>query len=123
MKKFLLLIVFLFLLLSLALPAESRYYGGHYYYGHHGWYGPRVFFGTSLIIPWYFPVASPAYVYSQPVVNNTPAPNQTYAYPDPEFIANYKKSENPPGEWVTVPGQWVNSTWVPPHKAQVSVNP
>jgi hypothetical protein len=123
MKKTLLLIVFIFMTLFFAFPAESRYYSGHHYYRYHGWHYPRVFFGTSLIIPWYIPVAPPVYVYTQPVVYGTSAQHQAYAFPDPEFIAKYNKSENPPGEWVTVPGQWVDSTWVPSHKVQVPVNP
>jgi hypothetical protein len=122
-KKTLLLIVVILLLLSFTLPAESRYYGGSHRYRHHGWYHPRVFFGTSLIVPWYVPVTPPVYVCTQPVVNNIPPTNQAYAYPDPEFIAKYKKSENSPEEWVTVPGQWVNNTWVPQHRVQVPVNP
>ena len=31
--------------------------------------------------------------------------------------------EAPPGQWVDVPGEWVNGKWVPPHKAWVPVNP
>jgi hypothetical protein len=123
MKKNLLSVVFILMLLSTPLPSESRYYGGSHRYRHHGWYHPRVFFGTSLMVPWYVPVAPPVYVYTTPVVNNIPAPNQAYAYPDPEFTAKYKKNENPPGEWVTVPGQWVNNTWVPEHRVQVPVSP
>jgi len=29
----------------------------------------------------------------------------------------------PPGEWVKVPGRWVNGRWVPSHRAWVPVNP
>lgn len=50
-----------------------------------------------------------------------PPPGQAYAAPDPEFTAKYGK--NPPGEWVTIPGQWVGNTWVPQHKVFVPVNP
>jgi hypothetical protein len=31
--------------------------------------------------------------------------------------------EAPPGEWVEVPGAWVNGRWVPAHRAWVPVNP
>ena len=31
--------------------------------------------------------------------------------------------ENPPGEWVQVPGQWSGGKWVPAHKVWVPVNP
>jgi hypothetical protein len=29
----------------------------------------------------------------------------------------------PPGEWVQVPGRWVDGRWVPSHKVWVPVNP
>jgi hypothetical protein len=128
MKKVISFFIFFLLVLSFTLPAESYYrgaghLGGYRHYRYYGWHHPRFFFGTSLIVPWYVPVAPPVYVYTRPVVYSPPAQNQAYAYPDPEFIAKYKKSENPPGEWVTVPGQWVDNTWVPPHKVQVPINP
>lgn len=31
--------------------------------------------------------------------------------------------ETPPGEWVTVPGQWRDGKWVPAHRVWVPVNP
>ncbi len=31
--------------------------------------------------------------------------------------------ESPPGEWVTVPGQWSDGRWVPSHRVWVPVNP
>jgi uncharacterized protein YcfJ len=31
--------------------------------------------------------------------------------------------ESPPGEWITVPGQWVGGKWIPSHRAWVPVNP
>lgn len=31
--------------------------------------------------------------------------------------------EAPPGEWVTVPGQWRDGKWVPAHRVWVPVNP
>jgi uncharacterized protein YcfJ len=37
--------------------------------------------------------------------------------------ANGAGSEAPPGEWVTVPGRWVNGRWVPAHRAWVPINP
>lgn len=39
------------------------------------------------------------------------------AYASPEGV------ENPPGNWVEVPGQWVSGKWVPAHKVWVPVNP
>jgi hypothetical protein len=31
--------------------------------------------------------------------------------------------QQPPGQWVEVPGQWIGGKWVPAHKAWVPVNP
>ena len=31
--------------------------------------------------------------------------------------------EMPPGEWITVPGQWSDGKWVPSHRVWVPVNP
>ncbi len=31
--------------------------------------------------------------------------------------------EAPPGEWVEIPGQWVDGKWVPPHRTWVPLNP
>ena len=31
--------------------------------------------------------------------------------------------ESPPGQWVQVPGRWVNGQWVPSHQVWVPVNP
>jgi hypothetical protein len=39
-----------------------------------------------------------------------------YARPSPA-------PEGPPGEWVTVPGQWSGGKWVPSHRVWVPVNP
>jgi hypothetical protein len=57
-------------------------------------------------------------VMSQPrvtkeVVYNNPAYTQPSAY----------DNDTPPGEWVTVAGQWVNGKWVPAHNVWVPVNP
>ncbi len=42
--------------------------------------------------------------------------------PSPVYGTSYS-SEAPPGQWVTVKGQWVNGQWVPAHKIWVPVNP
>jgi hypothetical protein len=41
------------------------------------------------------------------------------AYVSPEGSVN----ENPPGEWIQVPGAWIGGKWVPSHKVWVPVNP
>jgi surface antigen len=40
------------------------------------------------------------------------------AYASPLFA-----EEPPPGQWVEVPGEWVNGKWVPAHKVWLPVNP
>jgi hypothetical protein len=61
-------------------------------------------------------------VMSQPrttreVVYSEPAYAQTSGY---SMASAYG---NPPGQWVTVAGQWVNGKWVPEHTVWVPVNP
>lgn len=115
--------------LSCILPIESfawrgrvgvgaGYYGGWGPYRHHGWYRPGVYVG--FVNPWYIP--PPVYVYPQPVAYVNPVAQPAYAYPDPGLTGQYT-GENPPGKWVTVPGQWVDGKWVPSHRAWVAVNP
>jgi hypothetical protein len=48
------------------------------------------------------------------------APASVYAYPS---YGSAYATEDPPGEWVVVPGRWVNGTWVPAHKVWAPVNP
>jgi hypothetical protein len=82
---------------------------------HEGWaWGPAAFAGGlllgSLARPWYGP---PAYVYPPPAVAYAPppvyyVPNQTYVYAAPPSTG---------GQWVQIPGQWVNGVWVPAHRA------
>lgn len=109
--------------ISLVLPqAGHAWRGGHH---HGGWYGPGVFvggvlLGTAIAAPrYYYP--PPAYVYAPPPVVYAPPP--AYAYPDPAYPA--RAQGQPPvgqasaGQWIDVPGQTVNGTWVPGHKAWV----
>ena len=64
------------------------------------------------------------------LVGNAMDQNQAYgrsSYSNPSYGSNYgafpDQGDVPPGEWVTVPGRWVNGQWVPSHKAWVPVNP
>ncbi len=86
---------------------RSGHYGGSVSYG---WYGAG-FFGGLYYEPWYFygpPYDEP---YALP-------PDYTYAEPAPE--ENYEQAfPETSGEWVEVPGQSVDGTWVPPHKVWV----
>jgi outer membrane lipoprotein SlyB len=36
---------------------------------------------------------------------------------------NINTQEQPPGQWVEVPGQWLDGKWIPAHRAWVPVNP
>ena len=51
------------------------------------------------------------------VVYTEPAYAQTSGY-GPAY-----GREEPLGQWVMVPGQWVNGQWIPDHQAWVPVNP
>jgi hypothetical protein len=67
-------------------------------------------------------LSQPAYTVTRQTVYNTPAPGpQAYAR-----SYNYGSSYNqdtPPGQWVTVQGQWINGQWIPAHNVWVPVNP
>jgi hypothetical protein len=77
-----------------------------------------IILGTVLGIT----LSQPADVTTRQTVYNIPAPGpQAYAQP-----YNYGPSYNqdtPPGQWVTVQGQWVNGQWIPAHNIRVPVNP
>ncbi len=129
-KSFVVAILILTILVgsSLALPTTShaRWHG-------RGWYVPGAFaggllLGTALSRPYYYAPA-PVYVYPPPAVVYTeppPAayvPNQAYAYPDPAVTAEPESHASQSGQWVDVPGQYVDGRWVPPHKAWVPDSP
>jgi hypothetical protein len=102
-------------------PGPGYYRGGwRGPYRHHGWSRPGLFMGASFVNPMYFP--PPVYVTRPTIVYVNPVPPDAYAYPDPGLAGQYT-GDNPPGEWVTVPGQWVNGQWVPSHKTWIPVNP
>jgi hypothetical protein len=104
------LLVMAALALVLAIPSDSSARGGH---------GAGLFFGgialgtvlgSALNPHVYYRYPEPVYVY--------PAP--PYAYPDPPAPP---PPAYPSGEWVVVPGQWVDGQWVPEHKVWVRNNP
>jgi hypothetical protein len=45
---------------------------------------------------------------------------QAGAYPASSQVT---PQDQPPGQWVEVPGQWIGGKWVPAHKVWVPVNP
>jgi hypothetical protein len=68
-----------------------------------------------------------AYQYAQPPGKAQDSlvyvePGTAYAYPDSAFIAKYGTKPAPDGslgEWVLVPGQWVNGVWVDEHEVRI----
>jgi hypothetical protein len=56
-------------------------------------------------------------------VDQTRYRNQSAAPPPAYSPAPPPPSDIPPGEWVTVPGQWQGGKWVPAHRVWVPVNP
>jgi hypothetical protein len=122
MKQKILMVLIVILGISFVLPTTSFAWrgGGWGPYRSHGWHHPGVYVGTSFVSPWYVP--APVYTYPAPVVYVNPVPQPVYAYPDPGFTGQYT-AENPPGQWVIVPDQWVNGKWIPSHRVWVAVNP
>jgi len=130
MKRQIALLLVTSLALSLAFAplsyaGHSYRGGGHGYHhggGHHGGYGYYAagalvgglllgtVIGSAISQPQYVAPA-PAYAY--------PAPAGTYAYPASRGYGD----QEPPGEWVTVPGRWVNGKWVPSHRVWIPVEP
>jgi hypothetical protein len=131
MKRVLLLglLALLAVSLTMAVPSYSRAGGG---WGA-GWFVGGLAMGSALGLaarPYYYP---PPYYYYPPPAYPYPAP--AYAYPPgyvyepppPSASAPPPQSAAVPpqmgpageGDWVTVPGQNVNGTWVPQHKVWV----
>ena len=138
MKKGMLVVVLVIATVTLAFP-QAGHAGGHHYH-YYGWYAPGAFVGGALLgaaiaRPYYaYPPPAPVYVYPAPAyppAYGYAAPSPVYAYPpqqgaypggpEPDPGSGYQ-GEGPPGEWVMVPGQYVNGTWVPEHQVQVPVN-
>jgi hypothetical protein len=57
-----------------------------------------------------------------------PRATKEVVYTEPAYTqqSGYRTTYNdntPPGQWITVAGQWVNGQWVPAHNVWVPVNP
>lgn len=59
------------------------------------------------------------HVAGQPTTGSRQPVATAFGYPGTEI----SPQDNPPGQWVEVPGQWVGGKWVPTHKVWVPVNP
>ncbi len=103
----------------------GRYYSGAHYHGGYGYssYGTGVFIGAAVVAPLYYPVPSPVYEPPPPAIYDTTGPEASLEYPDssvpPEEYAQDSQT-NSAGEWITVPGQYVDGSWIPEHRVWVS---
>jgi len=87
-------------------------FGSYAAYSSYGWYGGA--FSGVYGDPWYY---------------HEPSYDDSYLLPEVSFYSD--ASEEAPaldlagtrGEWVEVPGQWVEGIWVPPHNAWVPEEP
>ncbi len=131
MKK-LIIIVTVVLAFSMIIPSSGYSWYRHHpaVHVHYGWGPAAIIAGTWLTgaLIWGAvnrasqPPQQPTVVYVQPgaTVYATPAPPSPAApYPNPNTPSNNSGT----GEWVTVPGQWVDGTWVPQHTVLVPRNP
>ncbi len=124
MKRRIALLLAISLLFSLAFVPVSyagprHYGGGHRHYGD-GYYAAGALIGGLLLGTVIgSAISQPVYTASRPAYA-CPAPATEYAYP-PDGGIYYR--EEPPGEWVTVPGKWVNGKWVPTHRVWVPLEP
>lgn len=127
MKKSIVVILLMVLALSFALPQRSEARGG-------GWWILPAFVGGMILgsavtapYEYAYPPPRPVYAYPPARVYVYPPreyghypPGQAYAYPEQGYTPRY---ESPRGQWVIVPGQWVEGRWVPRHKAWATLNP
>ena len=87
-------------------------FGSYAAYSSYGWYGGS--FSSMYADPWYYyePSYDDSYLLS-------PVPfysDVTEEAPDQDVAGTH-------GEWVEVPGQWIEGIWVPPHDAWVPEEP
>jgi hypothetical protein len=122
MTKKILLVALTVLVFSVVFPPSSYAWRGHHGGGPggSGLYAAGALvgglllgtaIGTALSQPHYY-APTPVYAY--------PAPTSIYATPvqSPAYVR-----DEPPGEWVTVPGRWINGRWVPAHKVWTPITP
>jgi hypothetical protein len=56
-------------------------------------------------------------------IMSQPRVTKEVVYKDPAGYGTAYDNDTPPGQWVTVAGQWVSGKWVPAHNVWVPVNP
>ncbi len=104
MKKSLVAVVLLVFTFALALPQRSEAHGA--------WVPGAIIggmiFGAAVSHAFHQPVyveQRPVYVYPR---------ERAYPAPPPHYEEPYRS-----GQWVHVPGMWIDGRWVPPHRAWV----
>ena len=123
MKRNILVVLLTVLTLSLAFPQKSE--------ANSGWWILPAFvggmiLGSAVTAPYgyAYPPPRPVYAYPPPhrvyvypsrAYGDYPR-EEAYAYPEQGYTAS-PRYESPRGQWVIVPGQWVEGRWVPRHKA------
>jgi hypothetical protein len=113
-KKTVIILVVILGLLMISVPQSfaggyghyGRHFGGHY--GNGGLYAAGAIVGGLLLGSVIAAAVAP------------PPPQPVYVYPAPPDAYDYGA---PAGEWVIVPGRWLNGRWIPSHRVWVPVDP
>lgn len=119
MKKHAIICSVLAIALVAAIPSQSLAWSRHSYRGHGGYSGGAVagaLLGGVLLGTVIGSTAHTHYYAPERVYVSPPPPPPVYVYPAPSY------REDPPGEWVTVPGRWVDGRWVPAHRVWVPID-
>jgi len=111
MKRMIFLIPVIVLALVIGF-ADSSFARGYHGYGGYR-HGPGGFYAAGAILGGILLGTVIGTAISQP-----PPPRPVYVYPGPR--TDY---EAPPGEWVVVPGRWIDGRWVPSHRVWVPADP
>jgi|GEM_PF-723644 len=67
-------------------------------------------------------MSQPGYAPTRQAVYNVPSSGSP-AYAQPDAYGTSYNQDAPPGQWVTVQGQWVNGQWIPAHNVWMPINP
>ncbi len=119
MKKKMVLVMLLVMVISLAYVPLS--YAGHGRHGGRGG-GDAGLYAAGALLGGLVLGTVIGSAMSQPRYVASPQP--VYAYPQPAYTAPAAyTADAPPGEWVVVPGRWVNGRWEPAHRVWMPVNP
>ena len=116
MTKKLTLFVLAVVLFSLIF-AES----GYAWHGRGGGRGDTGLYAAGALVGGLLLGTALGAVVSQPrYVVHPVSVSPAYAAPAP---SSAYIQDGPPGEWVTVPGRWIDGRWIPAHRVWIPVNP